>query len=162
MKAEAPSIVPAQPEHLQAILQLCGLHAAFEREVYSKQSGSGVPKKELLAKLLFDAAPAMHCLVVEQGAEVVGYATYMRQYSTWDAAHYLYLDCLYLCEEARGMGLGRRLMEKVRSEALQMGASQIQWQTPDFNADAIAFYERLGATSKAKARFGWQLEANLP
>ncbi|MBL4707385.1 MAG: hypothetical protein JKY48_02970 [Flavobacteriales bacterium] len=37
----------------------------------------------------------------------------------------------------------------------QLGASLIQWQTPDFNVDAIRFYKRRGATSKLKGRFFW-------
>lgn len=81
----------------------------------------------------------------------------MLQYSTWDAKYYTYLDCLFLLEEARGKGAGQQLMRSVKTESLKLNSGLIQWQTPDFNVDAIRFYRRLGAVSKSKERFFWEI-----
>ena len=143
------------PLDMDALIQLCAEHAAYEKAEYDPYG-----KKEALSLRLFSPPPPLYCLVVEQQTlpnPIIGYATYMKQFSTWDARYYLYLDCLYLNEQSRGQGLGERLMLRVKEEAQKLGLSEIQWQTPDFNEGAIRFYHRLGATSKNKERFFWQV-----
>ena len=140
------------PLDMNALIQLCVEHAAYEKADYDPYG-----KKEALSMRLFSPPPPLYCLVVEQNEVIIGYATYMKQFSTWDARYYLYLDCLYLNEKARGQGLGEQLMYRIKEEAQKLGLSEIQWQTPDFNEGAIRFYQRLGATNKNKERFFWQL-----
>ncbi|OJJ14448.1 GNAT family N-acetyltransferase [marine bacterium AO1-C] len=142
----------ASPLDMDALIQLCAEHAAYEKADYDPYG-----KKEALSMRLFSPPPPLYCLVVEQHEEIIGYATYMKQFSTWDAGYYLYLDCLYLNEKSRGQGLGEQLMQRIKEEAQKLGLSEIQWQTPDFNEGAIRFYHRLGATSKNKERFFWQV-----
>ena len=146
-------IRPAKEADLPSIIQLCKAHADFEKGSYSPEG-----KEEPLRKVLFSNEPLLYCLVVEDGEDIVGYATYMKQYSTWQAEHYIYLDCLYLKEEARGFGTGEEIMERIKDEAKKMGCSLIQWQTPDFNTRAIKFYKRIGGYSKSKERFHLDLE----
>ena len=138
----------ARPEDIEIILELCEEHANYERAVYSRED-----KKEKLATALFSPSPKLYCLLAEVEGKVVGYATYMIQYSTWDATEYIYMDCLYLKKESRGHGLGEKLIDKIKEEAFKHNCDLIQWQTPDFNLRAIKFYKRIGASSKAKKRF---------
>ncbi len=49
--------------------------------------------------------------------------------------------------------IGRRLFDAVAEEARSTGISNVEWQTPARNTDAIDFYHSLGATDKVKARF---------
>lgn len=140
----------ATPDDLEAIVELCALHAQYEKAEYEKEG-----KIDLLAEYLFGEVKAVHCFLVELEEEIVGYATVMQQFSTWDAAFYLYLDCLYFKEKVRGYGYGGKMMEYIRKYALKQGLSIIQWQTPVFNESAIRFYNRLGAVSNAKQRYGW-------
>jgi GNAT superfamily N-acetyltransferase len=85
--------------------------------------------------------------------ERVGYASWSLEASTWQAAEYAHLDCLYLREATRGRGAGRLLMGAVEAEARSAGAGELQWQTPAWNEGAIRFYRRTGARDDAKARF---------
>ncbi|MCA9128055.1 MAG: GNAT family N-acetyltransferase [Planctomycetales bacterium] len=135
----------AEPNDLVHIVQLCQQHAEFEHDAYVMTTTTGESKVDALAKLLFGEPPTLWCLLVEVDGKIVGYATYAKQLSTWRAQSYLYLDCLYLVAEVRGQGLGRQLMEQIRREAMRFGCEQLQWQTPDFNVEAIEFYHRLGA-----------------
>ncbi len=82
----------------------------------------------------------------------------MKQFSTWDAEHYIYMDCLFLNENWRGFSLGEKLVDIIKEEARKLGCSLIQWQTPDFNIRAIKFYNRIGATYKTKERFFLKLK----
>ena len=130
------------------LVALCAEHAAFEQAAYVENG-----QAERLAVYLFGARPAAHCLVVARQQQLLGFATYMPEFSTWEAAYYLHLDCLFLRPEIRGHGVGRSLITAVAAEAQQLNCQLMKWQTPEFNADAIAFYRRLGAVEKSKRRF---------
>lgn len=97
----------------------------------------------------------LHIFVVEQNQHIVGYMSLVKQYSTWDMDWYLYLDCLYLQKNARGKGLGKKLMACASALSESLKIKLIQWQTPIHNKSAINFYHQLGAKSKTKQRFYW-------
>jgi GNAT superfamily N-acetyltransferase len=125
-------------------------HARHERSEFSTDG-----KHEKLAEAIFSESPKLYCWIVEVDNDVTGYCTFTIDFSSWSASHYLHLDCLYFDLPWRGKGLGKRLMEKLKSYATERQCANIQWQTPDFNVDAIRFYEKLGAESKSKVRFTW-------
>ncbi len=141
-----------KPEEIDRIIELCAAHAAYERAEYDATG-----KAAQLAKDLFSISPKLYCLVAEYESDrIVGYATYMLQYATWDADQYIYLDCLFVVEAYRSKGIGELLVNKIKDEGNKLGCSLIQWQTPDFNTRAIKFYKRIGAYGKSKERFFWQ------
>ena len=63
------------------------------------------------------------------------------------------MDCLFIYEQYRGMGIGARIMQRIQEEGIKMGLEFLQWQTPDFNKDAIKFYNKMGAETLEKERF---------
>ncbi|MGB0789314.1 MAG: GNAT family N-acetyltransferase [Marinirhabdus sp.] len=138
----------AKKEDMPQIIPLCAAHAAYEKAAYDSTD-----KAAALSRFIFGETPAVTCLVVAQGKVIVGYATFMKQFSTWDAGPYLYLDCLFLKETVRGKGLGTRVMKKIMECAKLENCEMIQWQTPDFNTRAIDFYRKMGGVSKTKERF---------
>ncbi|MEM9869326.1 MAG: GNAT family N-acetyltransferase [Bacteroidota bacterium] len=138
----------ALPKDIDQIVELCKRHADYERAEYDRKG-----KSKKLATALFSDSPPLYCLVVESDGQLLGYATYMVQYATWDAENYIYLDCIYLKEYARGLGIGKKLINRIKAEGKALKCGLMQWQTPDFNTRAITFYKRLGATSKTKERF---------
>jgi GNAT superfamily N-acetyltransferase len=148
------SIRACIPADLEALVALCADHAAYERAAYDKTG-----KLTGLRQLLFSDTPGLFCLIVAaEDGEPVGYASYTFEYSTWSAARFLYLDCLYLVPEYRGLGIGNAVMQRIVAIAREQGCVNVQWQTPDFNEGAIRFYRRLGAVSKNKLRFYILLE----
>jgi len=144
-------IRPVQSHEIDRLIDLCEKHARYEGNSYERAG-----KKEMLTEALFCSQPVMHCAVIIHHEILVGYATYMQQYSTWDARFYMYLDCLYLDSTVRGRGFGKQLMEWIRLKSAESGCAQIQWQTPVFNGRAIKFYNKLGAVYEQKQRFFWE------
>ena len=51
---------------------------------------------------------------------------------------------LVITEKARGLGVGRTLVERAEEVARSLGASRLMVTTHNRRADAHAFYERLG------------------
>ena len=153
-KNTSTSIRPAETRDLDRVVELCREHAAYER----LELADHLLSPKTLSDLLFRERSAQ-CLVAVTGETIVGYARYAIQFSTWQARRYLCLDCLYLTESARGRGLGRELMQRVRDEAHKLGCQHMEWQTPTFNSDTIAFYHRLEAVAKTKERFSWETES---
>lgn len=141
-------IRPVEPGDLEQLVALCKAHAAYEQAAYDATG-----KAEQLHIDLFSDPPKLFCLVAEQESRLTGFISFMKQYATWDACEYVYMDCLFLAEASRSKGIGLRLVEHMVQEAEQWGCTLIQWQTPEFNTRAIKFYNRLGATQKAKERF---------
>ena len=133
---------------MRQLAALCIEHAAYEGVTLA----SG-PSEQALHDALFGSAAPLVCWVAEHAEGIAGYATATREFSTWQAAHYLHMDCLYLKPEARNGGLGERLVRLLAQEALQLGCRGMQWQTPASNLRAAGFYRRIGAQSKDKLRF---------
>ena len=138
----------ARPSDIDAIIELCKDHAKFEGTYYDKTG-----KSDQLSSYIFNENSLVNCLVVEVDEQIKGYATFMPEFSTWDAAYYLHMDCLYLKPEMRGKGLGIEIMNLIRKKAKSADYVNVQWQTPVNNFKAVTFYKKIGATPKYKVRF---------
>ena len=93
---------------------------------------------------------------------MIGYASFMKQFSTWDASFYIYMDCLFLVTQARSQGIGVQLMDAIEQAATEAGCTEIQWQTPNFNTRAIQFYKKSGfkilsTKSSIRSKFDYEM-----
>lgn len=138
----------ASQADLPAVVELFEQHARFEQASFIKD---GLIDK--LTRCIQGSQPRLVIHVVELNDELVGYAASSREFSSWSGEDYLHLDCLYVIESMRDKKIGRSVFATVVNHAKQSGLNQIQWQTPDWNTDAIRFYESRGAFSKSKTRF---------
>lgn len=145
-----------QTEDISTVVDLCQKLAEYERASFNS-----VGKEDKLQKALFGERPKLFCLVVEVNRTIVGYASYTFDFSTWDAATFMYLDCLYLEKDVRGFGIGEALIKKLKHIAKDKNCINIQWQTPEFNERAIKFYRRIGGIGKNKVRFFLDLQQDL-
>jgi GNAT superfamily N-acetyltransferase len=135
-------------DDLPKLMELCAKHAEYEGAFFNSEG-----KLTALKNALFGNNPKLYCLIVENNETPVGYASYTFDFSTWDGAIFLHLDCLFIETEFRGFGLGEVLINKLKEIAIKRGCVNIQWQTPDFNVRAIKFYRRIGGVEKNKVRF---------
>lgn len=137
----------AEPGDIEELVTLCAEHAAYEKASFDPNGMA-----ERLRIFLFQDQRFFCFVAVDDSDTLCGYATCMLEFSTWDAELYLHMDCLYLRPEARNRGIGDSFMRIIAAKAIELKCSQIQWQTPQWNIDAIRFYRRLGATSREKLR----------
>ena len=147
----------AERQDLDQLVSLCQAHAHYEGHDYDPTG-----KKRALDYALFSTSAELKAQVVAAKNDLIGYTTFLKQYSTWDGCHYLYMDCLFLKDAYRGLGIGRELLQKVKKEAHTLGCAQVQWQTPVANEKAIKFYRRGGAVTLHKVRCYLDLPPQRP
>ena len=85
-------------------------------------------------------------LALDAGGRAVGYATWFHTYSTFLAKPTMYLEDLFVLENARGTGTGSMLFDHVRTLGADRGCGRMEWQVLDWNTLAREFYHRRQAT----------------
>jgi len=94
------------------------------------------------------------------GTAVVGYATYMFQFSPWLRAS-ICSSTIYVAEEARKSGVGRCLMRRVAQIALDRDVD-VRWHVETNNLPAQKFYAGLGAELRDRFIAYWSRDAIRP
>lgn len=140
------NIRPAMPDDAAMLLELFYQHAEFEQ---ATQPTISINK---LAAIISDGIK-IQLWVAAENKVLLGYFSITQDYSTWSGEKYLHLDCLFLQQNYRELGIGGLLFKKVGDIAKARGIQQVQWQTPIENQAGIEFYTHQGASYKIKSRF---------
>ena len=138
----------AQPSDGPGFLELVQCLADYEN-----LPGPTAEAKERLLDHAFGPEPKFRLLVAIEDSRVVAYAAWFVTYSTFRARPTLFLEDLLVHPEMRRQGLGTAMMQELRLRALAMKAGRFEWTVLDWNEDAQALYEGLGA----KRLEGWQI-----
>ena len=98
---------------------------------------------ETFRRLLDDDPHEFHGLVAVREGRLIGLTHYLFHRHCWKIENVVYLQDLYVSEEARGTGAGRALIEAVYAAADAAGCPSVYWLTQDFNATARQLYDRI-------------------
>jgi GNAT superfamily N-acetyltransferase len=90
----------------------------------------------------FDPGEPMFAALAELDGKLVGLVHYLYHRSTTSVEPVCYLQDLFTAPEARGMGIGRALIEHVYDEAARAGSRRVYWQTTADNP-ARKLYDRV-------------------
>lgn len=137
----ATTLRPAEPRDVPAIVGLIRELAEFERLTHLLQV-----TPESLQPHLFGPRPVAEALVAEVDGQVVAFALFFTNFSTFLARPGLYLEDLYVQPAHRRSGLGRALLQRLGAIAVERGYGRFEWSVLDWNDNAIRFYENMGAT----------------
>ena len=94
-----------------------------------------------------DSAEPMFLLGAYVDGRLTGIVQYLFHRSTWTPGDYCYLQDLFVDDSARGLGLGRKLIEAVYAAAKEAGCSRVHWLTQNDNATARLLYDRIADNS---------------
>ena len=94
------------------------------------------------ARLMDPASPLKARLAVVEGA-VLGFAIHQHHPSTWVMGDDCYLEDLFVSPDARGMGLGRALIEDLKALAKSRGWQRLYWNTDASNETARRLYDSI-------------------
>lgn len=135
-------IEPACPADVPVLVELIGELAEYERlrdQVRIRPAD--------LERHLFGPRPYAEAAIGRTGDEVVGFALWFHNYSTFEGRPGLYLEDLFIRPAMRGRGYGEALLRYLARLAVERDCARFEWAVLDWNAPAIAFYRKLGAVA---------------
>src|SRR5256885_2580750 len=103
---------------------------------------------EDIARYGFGTSPDFEALIARAANAPIGLAIYFFEFSTWRGARGVYLQDLYVAEEIRGSGVGRRLLSAVAERARLRDARYMRLSIHAENIAGLRFYERLDFESQ--------------
>ena len=121
-----------------------------ELAVYEKAEHEVLSTPAHIHRTLFAPQPAVFGLMAELDGAPVGFAMYFFNYSTWQGQHGLYLEDLYVTPQARGVGAGKALLQRLAKIAVEQDCGRFEWSVLDWNTPAIDFYDTLGAKPQSE------------
>ena len=128
---------PADVAHIRAMI--------VELAVFEKLAHQVVATEALLHDGLFGARPACEALIGEADGEVVCFALFFHNFSTFLTRKGLYLEDLYVRQSQRGKGFGKAMLTRLAQIAVERACGRFEWSVLDWNGPAIAFYQNVGA-----------------
>ena len=133
------NIRPAQPEE-------AGLVLAFIKKlaVYEKCADEVVADEVTLHNSLFVEHSA-EVVFAEEDGEVIGFALFFHNFSTFVGRKGLYLEDLFILPEKRGNGYGKALLKYLANLAVERNCGRMEWICLDWNQPALKVYRSIGA-----------------
>ena len=140
--SRAITLRPASRTDLPQVLSFIRELAVYER------LGHEVKASEAdLDAALFGPRPYAEVVFACLDGAPVGFALFFHNFSTFLGRAGIYLEDLYVQPEARGLGVGRRLLAWLARTALERGCARLDWAVLDWNEPSIGFYRSLGAVA---------------
>jgi len=138
----------ARPSDVPAIVSLIRDLAEYERQPEDCHADA-----RLLDEHLFGEERFAEVVLAEAGGNIVGFALFFHNYSTWLTRPGLYLEDLFVTPACRGLGIGEALLRHLARLAVVRSCGRMEWSVLTWNEPAIGFYRRLGAVPMD----GWQV-----
>ena len=123
---------------------------AFIRElaVYECLEHQVVASEAELGTALFGPRPFAEVVFACLDGTPVGFALFFHNFSTFLGKPGVYLEDLFVRSEARGLGVGKRLLAWLARTTIERGCARLEWAVLDWNKPSIGFYASLGAVAQ--------------
>jgi GNAT superfamily N-acetyltransferase len=93
----------------------------------------------------FGEQPKFEVLIAQADNEPVGIALFFPTYSTWEGRAGIHLEDIFVLEQWRRHGVGKKLIVELAKIAVARGCARLELSVLDWNP-AREFYHRLGIT----------------
>ena len=134
-------IQSATPNDVSDIFAL--IKALAEYEKLSHQVTGSV---EDLQEHLFGNRTYAEAIIAQWEDKTVGFALFFPNYSTFLTKPGIYLEDLFVLPDYRRRGIGTAMISYLGKLAVARDVGRLEWSVLDWNQNAIAFYEKIGAT----------------
>jgi GNAT superfamily N-acetyltransferase len=115
---------------------------------YERAPHEATATVEQLRAALFGPSPAAYAHVAVDDGDVVGFALWFLNFSTWRGVHGIYLEDLYVRPAARGGGHGKALLAQLARICVERGYARLDWwvlHRPELGPSR-EFYRAIGGT----------------
>jgi GNAT superfamily N-acetyltransferase len=140
---EIISIRPPGAHEVPLVLEFIRQLAVYERLEHEVQATTAD-----IAAALFGPRPYAEVVFACLDEVPVGFALFFQTFSTFVGKPGIYLEDLFVRPQARGRGIGKRLLAWLARTTLERGCARLDWAVLDWNAPSIAFYRSLGAIAQ--------------
>lgn len=134
------------PYLMELLIYIAKLHHDGRPDIFKDKGSSKYCEEDLKKILSSEKTPVFVACDAED--KVLGYAFCIIKETKDNILLHnrkvLYLDDLCVNPNARGKGIGKKLMEKVKSHAQDIRANSVELNVWDFNKSAIEFYKHCG------------------
>jgi len=141
--ADTVTIRPAAAHELPLVLEFIRELAVYERLEHEMSATTAD-----LATSLFGPRRYAEVVFACLDGTPVGFALFFHNFSTFIGKPGIYLEDLFVRPQARGRGIGRRLLAWLARTTLERGCARLDWAVLDWNAPSIAFYCSVGAVAQ--------------
>jgi GNAT superfamily N-acetyltransferase len=116
---------------------------------YGRKDATALPEEttRITWSRFFNASEPVNALVAERAGQVVGLVHFIFHRTTISINPTCYLQDLFTLESARGLGVGRALIEEVYRRAHEAGSSRVYWLTHQTNETAMKLYDKVAEKS---------------
>ena len=151
MKKTAVTGIAITPANVSDVPLIMG----FIRElaIYEKAEHEVVAGEADIRRSLFGEKARAHALMCRVDGVPCGFAVYFFNYSTWQGRQGLYLEDLYVSPDHRHAGAGKAMLQHLARIAVANECGRFEWSVLDWNSNAIAFYQGMGASVMTE----WQI-----
>ncbi len=112
---------------------------------YEKLLREVVATEDILKQTLFSEGAPAFVIIGYLNNSPVSFALYFHNFSTFLGRPGIYLEDLYVKPEARGKGIGQKMLAYLAHLAKEKNCGRLEWWVLDWNETAIGFYKRVGA-----------------
>lgn len=92
----------------------------------------------------FKSQADFNVVLAERSGKAVGLCLFLYTFSSWRGRRGVYIQDIFVRQTERGMGLAAHLLKETARIAHEEGATFVRLSVDKSNADARAFYHRLG------------------
>lgn len=133
-------IKPATIEDVPLILSFIKELAEYEKLLHEV-----VATENILKETLFGNQAHAEVIMGYLDGVPVSFALYFHNFSTFLGRPGIYLEDLFVKPEARGNGIGQKMLAYLAHLAKSRKCGRLEWAVLDWNETAIGFYKRMGA-----------------
>ena len=121
------------------------LNLIYKLAEFEKLNPPDNAAKERLRQDCLGKNPKYHTFLGKAGNEYASYVIYYFTYSSFLALQTFYLEDIFVLQEFRKSGIGRKMFSRCVEIASEKECGRMEWSVLKWNENAIRFYEQTGA-----------------
>ncbi len=111
---------------------------------YEKCLNEVIADEATIYKSIF-VEKAGEVVFAEEDGNIVGFALFFHNFSTFVGRKGLYIEDLFVIPEKRGLGYGKALLKYLAQIAIERNCGRMEWICLDWNKPALKVYRSIGA-----------------